>query len=859
MNPLQAAPDSLVDNAATSEMLNYELSPRQLLKQLLQATAVSLVLACLLFILRGNFSINDTWLAAAYSVLLLGGYRLLHTGKINWLAHGYTAVFWLSLTTFMVVFGSSHIPSPGAYTIVILVSALLLRGRVAFVYTMFSLIAGLLLAVATQTERIPLYVYSHDHSTYIIDTVPQAFAIFSLLGISYHALRFTLQTLRFNEYDLIRIRQTLGQRTADLSATNNQLRQEIHERQQIEAELAQQRTFLRQIIDTIPNFISVKDKDGRFLIVNQALATAYQKKPANIEGRTSQELDTVNREIEKFEGGDQAVLSTQDEMFWPNLSYTDLQGTQRWYQMVKRPLFDPTTGSTHILSIANDITPIRATTEALREKEENFRTLVEASFEGIIICVDHIIQEANINFATMFGYAAVSEVLGKNASNFIASGNLQKLMARQPKVSVEAVGVRQDQSTFPLELVSHAINYQGQAAQITGYHDITTRKQAAEAEQHARKLESLGIMAGGLAHDFNNLLVAMMGQIAIAKAKIEPDHDCHSNLDKAIQATETAAMLTRQLLAYTGQGHFEVIPIHLNNLISQNLQLFQDALPPNITFQTNLHDPLPHIMADGVQVQQIIMNLLLNAAEALGTQPGTITITTAPYQLNRDQLSQWQTNNEDICPGHFVLLEMADSGRGMDKATINRIFDPFFSTKGTGRGLGLAAVLGIVRGHNGSVRARSQPGQGTTFQFLFPSEESAPVKEDTAVTATVTQQNTVLIIDDEEHVREAINDILHLGNIPVLSAANGQAGIDLFLAQQNKIGVILLDLSMPGMSGVEVFTALREIDPAAKIILSSGFTEAEILQKMAGIRPTDFLKKPYRLETVLNVVKKHLA
>jgi PAS domain S-box-containing protein len=694
------------------------------------------------------------------------------------------------------------------------------------------------------------------------NSFPKLFIILALLGIAFCALHFTLATLRFNEHDLKQIRQTLGQRTADLSVMNEQLRHEISERQQTEAALEQQHAFLRQIIDSMPHLVFVKDKESRFLTINKALAEIYRTTPEEIEGRRGREFNPNEQEMTEFEEGDQAVLASGKEMFWPELPFTHLDGEKHWLQVVKRPLYDKTNNVIHVLGIASDITLIKKTTEALREKEENFRTLVEASFEGIIICVDHIILEANLSFATMFGYATVEEVLGKNAATFLtpeSTNAVRKLMEISQKISLEATGVRQNNSTFPVEIVSHAITYQGQQAHITGYRDISTRKQAEEADQHAQKLESLSIMAGGLAHDFNNLLVAMMSQVAIAKARLNPDHASHENLDKAIQATETAALLTRQLLAYTGQGHFEVKGLHLNRLISQNLQLFQDALPANITFHTNLHDPLPHIQADSAQIQQIIMNLLLNAAEAIGTKEGTITVTTAPYQLTAGQIGQWQPINETVAAGNYVLLEVADTGRGMDEATLNRIFDPFYSTKGPGRGLGLAAVLGIIRGHSGSLRAESQLNQGTSFQFLFPCDESEEPGAEMAESPAQPRRNTVLIVDDEKQVREAIGDILDLKEIPWLAAASGQEGVTLYEAHRDKIGLVILDLSMPGMSGVETFEALREINPAAKVILSSGFTEAEILQKMAGTRPIGFLQKPYRLETVLNTVERHLS
>ena len=845
------------------QTVNQAISPRKLLTQLLGITAVSLVLTILLFLLQDNFTTTALSLSFVYGLLLGVGAGLVRANHI-WLAsHGFTAVLWLSLTLYIIVYGISSTPTLGAYILVILTAALLLRGQATIFYTALSIGVGLILAFAVSTGRIPLYDSPANFFASSIGTnFPQFFITLALLGHVFYSLRFTLATLQFNEYDLKQIRQTLGQRTADLSTMNEQLRHEIKERQETEAALEQQRAFLRQIIDTIPHFIFVKNGEGQFVTVNEAIARLYKSTPVELEGHSGRMFNPHTKELDQLAQQDEAVLTSQKEMIWPEVLFTDLDGNKRWLHIVKRPLSTKNQQTRYVLGVASDITLIKQTAEALREKEENFRTLVEASFEGIIICVEHVILEANPSFATMFGYAAVDEVLGKNAATFVtdeSSTALQKLMGANPKISLEATGVCQDGSTFPVEIVSHPINYQGKLAQISGYRDISTRKKAEEAEQHAKKLESLSIMAGGLAHDFNNLLVAMMSQIAIAKARLSPDHTSHDNLDKAIQATETASLLTRQLLAYTGQGHFEIKLIQLNRFISQNLQLFQDALPANITFHTNLHEPLPHIKADSVQIQQIIMNLLLNAAEAIGDQEGTITISTTPYQLTADQIEQWQPINESVSVGSYILLEVADTGHGMDEATLSRIFDPFYSTKGTGRGLGLAAVLGIVRGHNGSLRAESQIGLGTVFQFLFPSNESEQPGEEPAASSSQSRRQTVLIIDDEKQVREAINDILDLKKIPSLAAASGQEGLAHYEAQQEKIGLVILDLSMPGMSGIETFEALRKLDPTAKIILSSGFTEGEVLQKMAGARPTGFLQKPYRLETVLQIVEKHLA
>jgi PAS domain S-box-containing protein len=675
-------------------------------------------------------------------------------------------------------------------------------------------------------------------------------------------LRFLLNAFRLNQVYLKQTQETLGKRTTDLSVINDQLRHEISERRQTESKLEQERAFLRQIIDTTPHYVFVKDKDGRFVIINKALATVLKRIPAEIEGKPARDFGFLPHEIDRFEQGDRIVLDTKEEIFWPEILFTDLDGKKHWLQVVKRPLLDKLNNETLVLGVATDITASKALAESLREQEEQYRVLVEASYNGIIICVDHIIEDANHSFATMFGYDSVENILGNRAASFLtteSSAQLQEKMQRTNSVSLEAIGIRQDKSIFPLEVISHSINYQGKPAQITGYRDISIRKQAEEAELHAQRLESLTMMAGGLAHDFNNLLVAMMGQISIAKAKIGSEHPSLENLDKAIKVTETAALLTRQLLAFTGQGHFQVASIHLTALIQQNLQLLQDTLPANITFKTNLEQHLPQIQADGLQMQQVIMNLLLNAAQSIGTKEGTITITTAPYQLSADEADLWQHFNHSMIPSDFVLLEVTDTGQGMDEETKNRIFDPFFSTKGTGRGLGLAAVLGIVRGHKGAVRAKSEANQGTAFQLLFPSNKAEENGEETAVSQTHTQQKTVLVVDDERQVREAICDILDLEEIATLTAGSGEEGVAIFSSHHASIGLVILDLSMPGMSGIETFTALRKIEPNAKIILSSGYTEAEILQKMAGTSPTGFLQKPYQIDTIINTVKKYLC
>jgi nitrogen-specific signal transduction histidine kinase len=394
--------------------------------------------------------------------------------------------------------------------------------------------------------------------------------------------------------------------------------------------------------------------------------------------------------------------------------------------------------------------------------------------------------------------------------------------------------------------------------------DITERKQAEEALARAQKTESLGVMAGGVAHDFNNLLVAMLGQTSLALAKLPPESAAREPIEKAVRAAHRAADLTRQLLAYSGRGHFSVQPLRLNALIGENLGLLEVAIPKHVRLDAELADSLPMIRADAGQMQQVLMNLIINAAEAIGTRPGAVTIRTSVGDVTPTDRHTWHQAGEPLPAGPYVVLQVSDDGCGMDAETLARIFDPFFSTKFTGRGLGLAAVLGIVSGHHGGLRVESTPGAGTTFQLAFPvptPDQAGPVPALPAPPAGVPAGRTsalILLIDDEEPVREAVTDILDLQGVRVLAAADGQAGLALYREHRAAIRLVLLDLSMPGMSGEETFRQLRALDPEVRIILSSGYDKSEVSARFAGQAPTGFVQKPYSVDDLTAAMRQHL-
>jgi two-component system, cell cycle sensor histidine kinase and response regulator CckA len=390
--------------------------------------------------------------------------------------------------------------------------------------------------------------------------------------------------------------------------------------------------------------------------------------------------------------------------------------------------------------------------------------------------------------------------------------------------------------------------------------DITLQKRIEAQLQQTQKLESLGVLAGGVAHDFNNLLTGIVGNTSLVLETLSPNHPSRGPLQNALSASESAADLTRQLLAYAGKGRFVTEAINVSELIREISQLLQASIPKTVQLRLDLAKDVPYVEGDAGQIQQLIMNLVINGAEAVGTdQNGTVLVTTGLQELDETYLLTTLGPKEDLAPGTYVAIEVNDTGCGMDQATISRIFDPFFTTKFTGRGLGLAAAQGIVRGHKGTMKVYSQPGKGTSFKILFPATQkqptrptSRPAMEDFAGNAKI------LIIDDELFVRQAARSMLERYGYTVLEAENGREGIDLFRGANGTISLVILDMTMPVMSGDETLRNLRLIEPGVPVLLSSGYNEVEAIRRFTGKELAGFIQKPYTVVELLKTVRNAL-
>ncbi len=359
--------------------------------------------------------------------------------------------------------------------------------------------------------------------------------------------------------------------------------------------------------------------------------------------------------------------------------------------------------------------------------------------------------------------------------------------------------------------------------------DVTELKRAEERLRQAQKLESLGLLAGGVAHDFNNLLVGVIGNASLAQEMLPPDHPAADLLEGVLKTGEQAAHLTRQMLAYSGKGKFVVEPLDLSALIPEMSGLVRPSIPKKINLHLDLEQDLPAIEADRGQIQQVFMNLTLNSADAIGSHEGLITVRTGVQDVDESYI-ELHPELAALALGKYVCLEVSDTGCGMDEATKTKIFDPFFSTKFIGRGLGLAAVSGILRGHKSGITISSAPGKGSCFTVLFPATTSTAGQGTVAARdASLQGVGTVLVVDDERVVLEMAKRALERHGYEVLMADSGLAAIDVFRRHPGEIDLVVLDLSMPHMNGEEALPELRKIRPDVRVVVSSGYSESEAM------------------------------
>ncbi|MEZ4363077.1 MAG: PAS domain-containing protein [Kofleriaceae bacterium] len=506
--------------------------------------------------------------------------------------------------------------------------------------------------------------------------------------------------------------------------------------------------FLLEVMDIDPTLIFVKDRQGRFVFGNQAVADVYGVSPDALAGKTDADFNSAIDEVETFRRQDAAVLEQQREIFIPEQRFTGVDGRVRWLQIVKRPMVGPNGSPKYLLGVATDITS--------RKLAEDERRVL-----------DHKLRET-------------------------------------------------------------------------------------------QKLEGLGVLAGGIAHDFNNLLTGVVGNAGLALRQVAQGSPIAQRLQQIDAAARQASDLCNQMLTYAGKGHVAMVPEDLSALVRDTTQLLRLSLSKKASFEMRLDPALPMVKIDAAQIRQVVMNLVINASDALGGNPGRITVVTGCIEVDAAALRATDLA-PDLAEGTYVFLEVSDTGSGMSPETLARIYDPFFTTKFKGRGLGLAAVQGIVLSHQGAIRARSEVGRGTTFRMFLPAHE--PRSEQVAPSGPTAVRKPfsgkVLLVEDEEMVRNIVRDLLVDLGFDVTTAQDGSNALEQFAKGPEEYALVLCDLLMPDLDGEQTYHALSELRPNLRFVLMSGFAEHEALARL-GPNLGGFLQKPFRSSALTAVLEKAL-
>jgi len=505
-----------------------------------------------------------------------------------------------------------------------------------------------------------------------------------------------------------------------------------------------------------------------------------------------------------------------------------------------------------------------------KETEARYRTLVEASFEGLAISVDRVLVYGNQAFADIFGYG-MDELVGLSPAR-LATRESQELIAQNVRAGIETpyevTCFRKDGSTFPCELLGRNTTYRGERARLTGFRDLTEQRRQKEEQErreeqvrHAQKLETLGVLAGGIAHDFNNLLTIVIANAGMAARTLNQPKRVKRNLDQIHEAVHRAGDLTNQLLVYAGRGTREKAPVRLSLLVQDAMELLRVSVSKKAALRCELAEDLPVVEADPGQLRQVIMNLIINASDALEDHAGDVVVTTGTIDADVAYLAG-SFADEGMAPGTYVYAAVADNGAGMDAATLRRIFDPFYTTKVDGRGLGLATVQGIVRAHGGAIKVDTTLGIGTTFRVLLPTARGrhADDRENRtpATSTTPTIIGTVLLADDEAAIAQVVQEVLENVGCQVLLASDGNQAVSLFRKHSDEINLLILDLTMPQKDGLEVLSEIREIDADIPAILASGYTERKYQEVLDADPKASFLHKPFDPELLITMVRDKL-
>ena len=641
-----------------------------------------------------------------------------------------------------------------------------------------------------------------------------------------------------------------------ISWLGRQMQVAITASRRVQKEVQEAHDSQERILSSISDAFGALDVHWRFIYANQNLAALAGKVPEALVGEEVWAVPAFCAEgpVRALRQALETSTSASFKMFVPNLN--------RWYETTAYP------HKSGLSLCSRDVTARLDSERLLRESEERLRLAPEAAMVGT--------WTDEVQTGRLLWSPELRRIFGFSPQPFAGTEEtFLELIHPDDRRTVDETFDRckRDQIPFEMEVRYFGLSEEtrwmlirgrgyvddgGRTARLVGIGiDITVQKQNEEKLRHTQRLESLGVLAGGIAHDFNNLLLVIMGNANLASRLLPHHHPASVPLEEVELAGRKASNLTRQMLAYSGRGHVEMARLQVSKVIREIERLVRSIIPKNVELRIAATDELPFIAADAGQMQQVIMNLVINAAEAIPEdRQGTVWVRTYTQCITKGVTING-AGEEPIPAGNYITIEVEDDGIGMNETTRARIFEPFFTTKFLGRGLGLAAVLGIIRAHKGRLRLDSTPGQGSRFQVLLSAESAANqlIERETSSTSDLRGEGLILVVDDETSVRLLAGQILEMYGYSVLLAEDGYMAVEVLRRCSKRPVLALLDISMPGLTVQQTVEQLRFVQPDLPILLSSGFDESNVLRKLHNGQLFGFIQKPYTPSELAGKVK----
>lgn len=706
-------------------------------------------------------------------------------------------------------------------------------------------------------------VYLHGDSSYLYYKLLSNYILFfTAAGVSG---TLSQKLLRSKE----RLEQDVEQRTNDLTIINKRLQQEITDHTHAEEARRKSESRYRLLAENVTDVIWTMDiRNLRFTYISPSVLGQRGYTVEEAMGLTLSETLTP-ASLERAIGGLAGQLAPEnvDRESWVwsrtlELEQTRKDGSTILAETTVTFVRDEKGKPVELLGVSRDITDRKRAEKALRESEEKYRTLLDSLEVGYYETdLDGNLLSFNDTMRKTLGYGE-TELKGTNFREFVGEKDAKIIFRAFNAVFKTGIAEKGFNSTLnckdatkkPIEFsVSLVHDDDGQPIGFRGVaRDISDKKQLEQQLLQSQKMESIGTLAGGIAHDFNNLLGGILGFASLAKTKIPVDHKVYEYLNTIEKSSSRAAELTSQLLAFARGGKYEVKPVNLNNIVDETLDILERTFEKSVVLEKKLREELPTVEADAGQLQQVIMNLCLNARDAMDGS-GKLIIQTEMETIS----GAYAIMNLEAKPGPYVILSVSDTGVGIDKEKIDRIFEPFFTTKkeGKGTGLGLSMVYGVVKNHGGFINVYSELCVGTTFKIYLPLSGKLAIQEPSEIQSPAGGSESVLVVDDEESIRDLAKEILESYGYTVMLAEDGLEAVELYIKHKKEIDLVILDMAMPKMGGRETFLKMKSLHPEVKALLSTGYSQDGKATGILNSGVKGFIQKPYQADALLSKVR----